>query len=130
MDISSNVSHTERARMHRGGPPLVLVCLEPRSYSGVIGGAIAQLRPELDTLVVEPEELSAEVECRAPSLVLSASPRPAYCDEDVRWAEFRPYDEPDVVYVDGRPHRFLELDLWGLLEVVDHFCGDRAHRTA
>lgn len=99
--------------------PLVLLAIEPRSYAEAIGGVIAQLRPEVYVLVVHPEDLVSEMERRAPALVLCGEERPDSCDEAVRWAEFRPYEEPEVVRVDGRAERFPGLELEDLLGLVD-----------
>ena len=109
-----------------GGKPLVFLAIEPRSYAQAIGGVIAELRPEIDVLVVHPEDLVAEMERRAPTLVLCGEERPGGCDEAVRWARFSPYEEPEVVRVDGRPERFPGLGLEDLLGLVDRLAvGDR-----
>jgi hypothetical protein len=102
-----------------GGRPLVLVAVEPRSYAQAIGGAIAQLRPGVEVLALEPEDLPAEMERRAPALVFCGDDRPDGCDEAVRWARFSPYEEPGVVRIDGRSERFPGLGLGDLLGLVD-----------
>jgi hypothetical protein len=99
--------------------PLVLLAIEPRSYAEAIGGVIAELRPGIDVVVVSPEELLPEMERRMPTLVLCGDDRPDGCDEAVRWAEFRPYEEPEVVRIDGRDERFPGLGLEDLLGLVD-----------
>ena len=101
------------------GGPLVLLAIEPLSYAEAIGGAIAALRPGVDVLVVSPEDLVPEMERRAPALVLCGEERPDGCDEAVRWASFRPYEEPEVVRVDGRAERFPGLQLEDLIGLVD-----------
>jgi hypothetical protein len=98
---------------------LVLLAIEPRSYAEAIGGVIAELRPGIDVVVVSPEELLPEMERRMPNLVLCGDDRPDGCDEAVRWAEFRPYEEPEVVRIDGRDERFPGLGLEDLLGLVD-----------
>jgi hypothetical protein len=101
------------------GGPLVLLAIEPRSYAEAIGGAIAELRPGIDVLVVDPEDLVSEMERRAPALVFCGEDRPDGCDEAVRWARFSPYEEPEIVRVDGRAERFPGLELEDLLGLVD-----------
>ncbi len=101
------------------GRPLVLLAVEPRSYAEAIGGAIAELRPGIDVLVVEPEDLPSEIERRAPALVLCGEERPDGCAKAVRWARFSPYEEPEVVRVDGVAERFPGLGLGHLLGIVD-----------
>lgn len=106
------------------GKPLVLFAIEPHSYAQAIGSTIAHLRPGLDVRFVKPEDLVAEMERRTPALVFCDGPRPEDCDAAVRWAQFSPYDEPEVVRVDGRAERFPGLGLEDLLEVVDRHSGD------
>jgi|SRR3712207_4357549 len=99
--------------------PLVLLAIEPRSYAEAIGGTIAELRPEIDVLVVDTGDLALGMRLREPALVLCGEDRPDGCSEAVRWAEFRPYEEPEVVRIDGVPHTFPALGLGDLLGIVD-----------
>lgn len=101
------------------GKPLVLIAVEPRSYAQAIGGAIAQMRPGVEVLALEPEDLPVEIRRRAPALVFCAEERPDGCDEAVRWARFSPYEEPEIVRVDGRAERFPSLGLEDLVGLVD-----------
>jgi hypothetical protein len=109
----------------RGDAPLVLFAIEPHSYAQAIGTTLAHLRPALDVRCVGPKDLPAEMERRAPALVFCGEPRPDGCDEAVRWAEYRPYEDPDVVRVDGRLHGFPGLDLEDLLGLVDRLLTGR-----
>jgi hypothetical protein len=54
----------------------IVVDLEPRSYSGAIGGATRELKPHLQVTIVEPDELASEVERLAPELCFVASTSP------------------------------------------------------
>jgi hypothetical protein len=65
---------TTTNRSDEGSKPLVLFAIEPRSYAQAIGGVIAELRPEIDVLVVDPEDLPTEMERWNPALV--------FCGED------------------------------------------------
>jgi hypothetical protein len=115
--VLTNRSPTDRGA--EGAKPLVLFAIEPRSYAQAIGGVVAELRPGIDVLVVAPEDLPAEMGLRLPALVFCAEDRPDGCEEAVRWARFSPYEEPEVLRVDGVPHRFPGLDLEDLLWLVD-----------
>jgi len=106
--------------------PVVLFAIEPHSYAQAIGQTVAALRPGFDVRVVAPEDLVAEMERLAPSLVFCGEERPDGCEEAVRWAEFRPYDEPEVVRVDGRAEGFPGLDLEDLLGLVDRLAGQES----
>jgi hypothetical protein len=114
---------TDRTGRDGGGRPLVLLAIEPRSYAQAIGGVMAEMRPGIDVLVVDPEDLVSEMERRAPALVFCGEDMPDGCDEAVRWARFSPYEEPEVVRVDGRPERFPGLNLEDLLGIVDRLAG-------
>lgn len=113
---------------HNGKLPSVLFALEPRSYSQAIGQAISELRPGLGVAVVEPEDLPAEMEKRLPILVLSKEPRPEDLDAAVKWAQFSPYEEPEVVRVDGCPERLPSGGLEDLIGLVDRICRNGARR--
>jgi len=106
--------------------PLVLFAIQPHSYAEAIGAAIALMRPGLDVRSVGSGGLLAELEDNAPAVVFSSEPRPAADNGTARWAEYRPYDEPDVVRVDGVPHRLPGFDLENVLWLVDlHTVGAR-----
>ncbi len=113
----TNQSPTERGA--EVAKPLVLFAIEPRSYAQAIGGVVAELRPGIDVRIVDPEGLPSEMGRRLPALVLCGEDRPDGCEEAVRWARFSPYEEPEVLRVDGVPHRFPGLDLEDLLWLVD-----------
>jgi len=115
-------------RSQNGKVPLVLFALEPRSYSQAIGGAVSGLRPGPEGLVGEPEDLPPETGRVGPALVFSGRPRPEGLGAAVRWAQFRPYEEPEVVRVDGRPERLPGLGLEDLLGLVDRICGNGGRR--
>ena len=124
---------TDRQHENGGGMPFFLVALEPLSYAEAIGEAVADLRPGLEVLMVRPEELPAEEDFWAPALVLCGLPRPVGCPSCVRWAEYRPYEDPDVVLVDGRAERIPGLQLEDLIGLVDRLASpasDGAHTTA
>ena len=62
-------------------------------------------------VVVEPEDLVSKMGRHAPTL--------AFCGEAVMWAEFRSYEPPEVVRVDGRAQNVPGLELKGLQGVTD-----------
>lgn len=123
MDGSFDDSRPRRARVNDGGP-LALFALEPRSYSEAIGGTIAQLRPRLKVLMVDPEDLATRDSLRGPVLVVCNHRMPEGCPPDVRWVEYRPYEDPDIVWVDGQPESIPDLGLEDLVELVDRLAGN------
>src|SRR5215210_4752047 len=118
-DVMTMEPTTRDTRDEEEERPLVLLAIEPRSYAEAIGGVIAELRPWVDVLVVDPGDLVSEMGRRTPTLILCGEDRPDGCAEAVRWGRFSPYDEPEVVRVDGRDERFPGLDLEDLLGLVD-----------
>jgi hypothetical protein len=54
----------------------VLVACEPRYYREVVGEAISGLRPAVELVIVDPEELADVVSHLDPDLVISAHPPP------------------------------------------------------
>ena len=103
--------------------PLVLVALEPRTYASVIGRVVADLRPGLSVQMVEADDVVAEAERLSAALVLCSAPCPDPHLPGTRWIEFRPYDEPETLRVDGRdvPIRAdgSGMDLEDVLWIVD-----------
>ncbi|HKH11405.1 MAG TPA: hypothetical protein VKA73_09700 [Rubrobacter sp.] len=129
MDRSIEASYDPQALAHRGDAPLVLFAIEPHSYGQVIGTTVSHVRPTLDVRIVPPKDLVAELERQTPALVFSGESRPDGCDDTVRWVEYRPYEDHDVVRVDGRRHEIPELELEDLLALVDRLVG-QGQRTA
>jgi hypothetical protein len=109
-----------QAPTHRADAPLVLFALRPRIYSDAIGRVVADLRPGLDVLVVDPDELPAEMGRRTPALVLCNRPRPEGSDNDtVRWLEYRPHLDPEVIRMDGHDELLPGLRFEDLVGLVD-----------
>ena len=98
----------------------ILIAIEPRSYGQVIGNAIERLRPRLE-VVVEPEDLVPEAEHLRSELLFShlrGSDMPA--GEVRSWVELSVEpDRPSTACVNGQLKKITELDLDGLLSIVD-----------
>ena len=99
----------------------ILISIEPRSYGQVIGNAIQELRPRLDVVVVEPEDLVPEAERLRPELLFShlrGSEVPV--GEVQAWVELSVEpDRPSAVHVDGHLKEFTNPGLADLLSIVD-----------
>lgn len=100
----------------------LLVSLEPRAYSEVIGYTIGAMRPRLDVEVVEPDSLYSEVENASPEIVLCSKP---YCGRNHNsgpyWVEYYPYAERpgETIRVNGRRSRMVNVEMDDLLDLVD-----------
>ncbi len=106
----------------------VVVACEPRYYREVVGESIRGLRPAVEVVIVDPEELADGVSHLDPDLVISV--RPASLDPGGRsaWVEFVPYEKPAAtVSIGGRRQELEELMLEDLLWVVDQ--ADELSRT-
>jgi len=123
---TADLSSVPQAPAPHAALPLVLFALEPPVYSEAIAEAVALSRPKLEVLALDPGDLHAEVRRRRPRLVFAAGPRPEGLAVATRWAQYRPYEDPEVVRVDGVPYRSFALDLEDLLGLIDRICEDAA----
>jgi F420-dependent methylenetetrahydromethanopterin dehydrogenase len=106
----------------------VVVACEPRYYREVVGESIRGLRPAVEVVIVDPEELADGVSHLDPDLVISV--HPASIDPGGRsaWVQFVPYEKPAAtVSIGGRRQELEELMLEDLLWVVDQ--ADELSRT-
>ena len=99
----------------------ILIAIEPRSYGQVIGNAIQKLRPHLEVVVVEPEDLVFEAEYLRPQLLFSHFPGSEMPVNEVgAWVELSVEpNRPSVASVNGQLQELADLDLNGLLSIVD-----------
>jgi hypothetical protein len=82
----------------------VVVACEPRYYREVLGEAIQGLRPAVEVVIVDPDELADGVSHLDPDLVISV--HSASIDPGGRsaWVEFVPYEKPAAtVSIGGTP---------------------------
>ena len=97
-----------------------LVAIGPRWYREAIGWALRGLRPSLEVVVVEPEDLWAAVVRLDPEPVIADRADNLPDASRVAWAEFRPYEPlPAKICLGGRWHELEEVELSDLLSVVD-----------
>lgn len=99
----------------------ILIAIEPRSYGQVIGNAIERMRSHLEVFVVEPEDLVSQAEHLRPELLFSHLDDPEMPTDSVgSWVELSvEADRPSVACVDGKRKHLSDLDLNGLLSIVD-----------
>ena len=98
----------------------ILVGNEPRFYREVIAATLQELRPHLEVVIVEPEDLDgAVVQCR-PQIVLCSRLSEVVETRCLAWVLLYPHGEACVVIsVAGRRHTVPDPGLDGLLRVVD-----------
>lgn len=99
----------------------ILIAIEPRSYGQVTGNAIERLRPHLEVVVVEPEDLVPEAERLRPELLFSHLRDAERLAEEVgAWVELSvEADRPSTVCLNGQLRKVNNLELDALLSIVD-----------
>lgn len=99
----------------------VLVANEPRSYRETFGRVFRVLRPNVETIVVEPENLEREVLRLEPDVVICDRVTPVVAATVRSWAELRVEYETLVVSSNSRALRDYsrEIDLDHLLAFID-----------
>jgi len=98
----------------------VLAACAPRFYRETIGEAIRGLRPGVEVVIVDPDELEDGMRHLDPDLVISV--RPASLDPVGRsaWVQFVPYEKPAAtISIGGRRLELDEAELEDLLSVID-----------
>lgn len=101
----------------------LLVALQPRSYSEVIGYTIRVMCLYLKVEVVESDPLHQVVQRMTPHLILCSQPKPAILNGQYPWIEYLPYDEPTALRIDGQRREMgRSIELNDLLEVIDELC--------
>jgi hypothetical protein len=98
----------------------ILAACAPLYYREVIGQAISGLRPAVEVVILNPDELADGVSHLDPDLVISVLPPSLDPDGRSAWVEFVPYEKPGAtVSMGGRRQELDELELEDLLSVVD-----------
>ncbi len=99
----------------------VVVACEPRYYREAIGEALRGLRPAVEVVILDPDELADGVSHLDPDLVISV--HPASLDPGGRsaWVEYVPYEKKPAatISIGGRRQELDDLMLEDLLWVVD-----------
>jgi hypothetical protein len=112
--------HLRRARGGGVSEIKVMVANEPRSYRETIAYALAELRPDIEVLVVEPEDLEEELLRVSPHLVVCSRVTKLVEREAPAWIELYPDFGPEsVVAIDGQMSIYPDMDLEAVLSIVD-----------
>jgi hypothetical protein len=105
---------------------LVLLANEPRAYRESIAHVFRQLRPNVEVMTAEPEELEDCVLRLAPEMVVFSEATGLVRERVPVWVELYPeYGQRSVVGVGEERSTIEEIQLSDLLSVVD-----RAERLA
>ena len=99
---------------------LVLLTNEPRAYRESIAEVFRQLRPNVEVLTAEPEELEARILRLAPAMVICSEATGLVRERVPFWVELYPgYGSRSVVGIEGRCTTIEQIQLSDLLSVVD-----------
>jgi len=98
----------------------VLVANEPESYREAFSSCLQHLRPGIEVVALQPEDLDQAVKSQAPSLVLCSHVTPTVEDKALAWIEFNAESESlMVVSLPGLRLRVIDDGLPALLSIVD-----------
>ncbi len=119
------VSNTPAAGK-RAGKALVLLANEPRAYRESIAQVFAQLRPGVEVMTAEPDELAERILRHGPVMVVCSEATGIVRERVPFWIELYPgYESRSVVSLEGTRSTIAEIELSDLLAVLD-----RAERLA
>jgi hypothetical protein len=115
-----------RAAQRRSRKTLVVLANEPRAYRESIAQVFRQLRPNVEVMTAEPDELEDHVLRHAPEMVIFSEATGVVRERVPLWVELYPgYGPESVVGVGEERSTIEEIQLSDLLSVVD-----RAERLA
>jgi hypothetical protein len=99
---------------------LVLLANEPRAYRESIAHVFRQLRPNVEVMTAEPEELEDCVLRLAPEMVVFSEATGLVRERVPVWVQLYPeYGPRSVVSVRGERSTIEEIQLSDLLSIVD-----------
>jgi hypothetical protein len=102
----------------------IILAHEPRTYRTVLASAIRELRPHVEVLTVEPDDLDTEVARLHPALVVCSHLTPAVEAYPLSWVLLYPgYQTQAEVSLAGQRTTTSDIDFDMLLSLID-----RAHR--
>jgi hypothetical protein len=103
-----------------GATARILLANEPRLYRDVIAGALRAVRPHLEVIVVEPEDLDREVVRLAPDLVLCSQLTEVVETRPLAWVVLYPDMEMRaVIAIAGQRHTVdADFPFTSLLSVI------------
>jgi hypothetical protein len=115
--VTSNTS----AIGHQPRKVLILLANEPRAYRESIAAVFRQLRPNVEVITAEPEELEARILGLAPNMIICSEATSVVRERVPVWVELYPdYGSSSVVGIEGRRTTFEEIQLSDLLSIVDY----------
>lgn len=119
------VSNTPAAG-ERPGKALVLLTNEPRAYRESIAQVFSQLRPNIEVMTAEPDELEDRILRYRPVMVVCSEATGVVREQVPLWIELYPgYGSRSVVSLEGTRSTIEEIELSDLLAILD-----RAERLA
>lgn len=98
----------------------VLLTVEPRAYREAIGVALDQVRPDIEVVIEEPENMEAALRSFEPEIVVCSKVNDLVRQNSLAWIELYPQNEPHAIVrsVYGISTVF-DFDFDMLIEIVD-----------
>lgn len=101
-------------------PRRILIANEPRAYRDALAAALQTLRPHVQALVIEPDDLDCFVERLAPDLVICSRVSETVRTRVGAWVMLYPDGEDQaVIVIRGQCPQLARMDLEGILALVD-----------
>ena len=93
---------------------------EPRAYREGIAEVFRQLRPNVEVVTAEPEEIEDRILRLVPDMVICSDATDVVHERVPLWVELYPdYGSRSVVSIEGRRTTIEEIQLSDLLSIVD-----------
>lgn len=98
----------------------ILLTVDPRAYRETIGMALDRLRPEVEVIIEEPDNLEAALRSFEPEIVVCSEVTELVRQNTLAWIELYPEDEPHAIVRSVYGISTVnDLDFDMLIEVVD-----------
>lgn len=98
----------------------IIIANEPRSYRTVLAATIQRLRPDIEVITLEPEDLDDGIIWLTPAVVLCSQLTPTVRQQAVSWVLLYPgYETRTVVNVVGQHTAGGDMGLDEVLSVID-----------
>ncbi len=98
----------------------MVVANDPRSYREVMAGTLRTLRPDVEVILIEPQDLDLQIVGLDPHLVVCSNLTDTVRARSLGWVVLYPDGQSHaMVCIDGTSSTVEDMEFEGLLSVVD-----------